>query len=231
MTERGADHSHFRPSHTSHWFASTQPIRLPALSDFASWIWPDTVRVVPKASNTAEHTQQICSWTRPSLPKRFRCPTFGLVCSWLKSGVVHIPVPVSEKSLHHCLKLNILMRTQVYAPVHYFMGIANYHTWQATCVTSCTFCITGIVALPGISSYTKFRCWNRYEKGKKRNVSAHLYLSLQLINVVQHEHSLSWKDLETQNVTYSCVSVLCPLLSSIQTNSPPCTSPKRFPNL
>ena len=168
MTERSADHRHFRPSHTSHWFASTQPIRLPALSDFASWIWPDTVRVVPKASNTAEHTQQICSWTRPSLPKRFRCPTFGLVCSWLKSGVVHIPVPVSEKSLHHCLKLNILMRTQVYAPVQYFMGIANYHTWQATCVTSCTFCITGIVALPGVSSYTKFRCWNRYEKGKKK---------------------------------------------------------------
>lgn len=146
-----------------------------------------------------------------------------------KSGVVQIPAPVSEKGLHHCLKVNILTWTQVYAPIQYFMEIANYHTSQATCVTSCTFYITCIGALPGISSYTKFRYWNRY--GKEKHLSAHLYLSLQLINVVQHEHSSTWKDLETQNVTYSCVSVLCPLPSSIQTSSPPCTSPKRFPNL
>ena len=27
---------------------------------FASWIWADTVHTVPKASNAAEHTEQIC---------------------------------------------------------------------------------------------------------------------------------------------------------------------------
>ena len=45
----------------------------------------DIVHAVPKASNTAEHIEHICSRPRPSLPKRFRRPTVGPVCSCLKS--------------------------------------------------------------------------------------------------------------------------------------------------
>ena len=55
---------------------ASNPPTADTLSDFASWIWPKTVRIVPKASNAAEHTEQICSRTRPSLPKRFRRPKF-----------------------------------------------------------------------------------------------------------------------------------------------------------
>ena len=51
----------------------------PMFSDFASWIGADNVHAVPEASNAAEHTEQICSWTHPSLPKRFRRPTVGPV--------------------------------------------------------------------------------------------------------------------------------------------------------
>ena len=66
--------------------ASIQPIResngsdgwQPTFSDFACWIGADNVRAAPKASNTAEHTKQICSRPRPSLPKRFRRPTVGV---------------------------------------------------------------------------------------------------------------------------------------------------------
>ena len=41
----------------------------PTLSDFAML---NRTGPVPKASNTAEHTEQICSRTRPSFPKHFR---------------------------------------------------------------------------------------------------------------------------------------------------------------
>ena len=40
---------------------------------------------VGSASNTAEHTEQICFWTRLNLPECFRHPTFGPVCSRLKT--------------------------------------------------------------------------------------------------------------------------------------------------
>ena len=46
-------------------------------SGFASWIGADAVHAAPKASYAAEHTEQICSWTRPSHPKHFRWPTVG----------------------------------------------------------------------------------------------------------------------------------------------------------
>ena len=59
-------------------------VRQPTSSDFACWIEADNVREAPKASNAAEHTEHICSRPRPSLSKRFRCPTVGPVCSCLK---------------------------------------------------------------------------------------------------------------------------------------------------
>ena len=88
----------FHPSHTPRWFASTLPItmvtqplresngwdgRQPTSSDFACWIGADNVHGAQKASNAAEHTKRICSQPHPSLPKRFRCPTVGPVCSCL----------------------------------------------------------------------------------------------------------------------------------------------------
>ena len=74
----------FCPFHTPRWFPSTMVIelttnqsiwwrpilQLPTLSDFASWIWPDTIPAVPSTSNTAEHTEQICSQTRLSLRRQ-----------------------------------------------------------------------------------------------------------------------------------------------------------------
>ena len=55
----------------------------PTFSDFARWIGADNIHAALKASNAAEHTEQICSRPRPSLPKRFRRPTVGPVCSCL----------------------------------------------------------------------------------------------------------------------------------------------------
>ena len=75
---------------TLRWFASTPPIRnvIEQLADnqseYPMMSNPRTaVHTVPKASNTAEHTKQICSQTRHSFLKRFRRPTFGPVCSCL----------------------------------------------------------------------------------------------------------------------------------------------------
>ena len=62
----------------------------PAFSDFASWIRADAVHTVPKPSNTAEHTKQICYWTCPTLPERFRWPTVGPVCFRFKHHQVLI---------------------------------------------------------------------------------------------------------------------------------------------
>ena len=59
-------------------------LRPPALSHFACWIGPDTIRVFPKASNTAK--EQICSRARPMLI--FRWSTAGPVASKLKVGYV-----------------------------------------------------------------------------------------------------------------------------------------------
>ena len=88
---RSHHHRHFRPSHTPRWFASTPPIResngsdiwQPNYSDIACGIGADNVPAASKASNAAEHTEQICSQTPLSLPKCFRHPTVGPVCSCL----------------------------------------------------------------------------------------------------------------------------------------------------
>ena len=48
-----------------------------------------SIRAAPKASDAAEHTEQVCSRRpRPSFSKRFRCPTVGPVCSCIKSVLV-----------------------------------------------------------------------------------------------------------------------------------------------
>ena len=56
-------------------------------SVFAGWIGQDSVRAVLKASNTAEHTKPDSSpnssESPQSLPRRFRWPTVGPVCSAL----------------------------------------------------------------------------------------------------------------------------------------------------
>ena len=95
-------HTVFRPSHTPCWFTSTLPIResngsngrQPTSSDFTCWIRADNVCTVPKASNAAEHSKHICSRPRPSLPKHFRLPTVGPVCSCLESDVAVTALPV-----------------------------------------------------------------------------------------------------------------------------------------
>ena len=80
--------------------ANTQPIResdgsdgwQPTLSDFACCIGADNVHAALKASNAAEHTGQICSQPRPSVPKRFRRPTVWPVCSCLKFNAAGTPL-------------------------------------------------------------------------------------------------------------------------------------------
>ena len=81
------------PSNQNGHTASTQSIResngsdgqQPTFSDFACWIGANTAHVVPKGSNAAEHTKQICSRICPSLPKRFRQPMVGPVCFRLEA--------------------------------------------------------------------------------------------------------------------------------------------------
>ena len=98
------------PNQSGH-SAGTQPIResngsdvrCPTSSDFTCWIGADNIRAAPKASNAAEHTKHICSWPYPSLPKRFRRPTVGPMCSCLYIPVLLFVVQgarTHESSLH-----------------------------------------------------------------------------------------------------------------------------------
>ena len=65
-------------------------LRQSTFSDFACWIGADNICTAPKASNAAKHTKQICSRTRPSLPKHFRRPTVGPVCSCHKGDTAFV---------------------------------------------------------------------------------------------------------------------------------------------
>ena len=68
---------------------------LPTVSDFAGWIWPDTIHVVAKASTPAEHTKQICFRSCQSLPKFLRRLTFRPMCSCLYT-LVQTPLPMQD---------------------------------------------------------------------------------------------------------------------------------------
>ena len=46
-------------------------LRRQRTQDSACWIGPDTVHAIPEASDTAAHTENVCSPSRPSLPEHF----------------------------------------------------------------------------------------------------------------------------------------------------------------
>ena len=58
---------------------------------------------IPKASNAAKHTEEICSRTCPSHAKRFRWPTVGPVCFRLNLQVNKLNLPTNYVArLQHC---------------------------------------------------------------------------------------------------------------------------------
>ena len=78
--------------------AGTQPVResngsevlQPSSSDFTCWIGWDNVHAAPKASNAAEHTEQICSRPRPSLPSALDVQRLGRCVPALKSSMTDL---------------------------------------------------------------------------------------------------------------------------------------------